>query len=167
MTAGRRDIVENQTRAVAKAIRQGWATSEGLRVSGTAPAAIRDAERQYHLVVTSRELIVGTARQLADTYPENRLLPPTGVEHRLPLEHVFVMSIDDYEWLMEAARLGKLDLPSFLGGCVLRNAESADAALLMDQHLERAVGNRLQSTVVRDAREAAQAHLKAAAGYRP
>ena len=40
VTSGRQDIVASKTRAVAKAIAQGWATSAGLRSHGTAPGRI-------------------------------------------------------------------------------------------------------------------------------
>lgn len=135
-----------------------------MRERGVVPAAIRDAEREYLLVVTHRELVVRTGRQLADVYPERQLAAPSiGVERRLPLDHVFVMSIDNDEWLMEAARRGQLELPAFPGECVSRNANRASAMLLMDQQLET-VGSRLQSVLVDATRTASQARLLIATG---
>ena len=144
---------------------QGWATSAGLRSHGTAPGRIRDAWREYLLVVINRELVVSTGQQLTQVYPEDRIEPPGAeVLKRPPLDHVFVMPVDDYEWLTAACRRGVVNLPEFLADCVERNATSATSRFLMDQHLQT-IGDRTASPVVVEAIEAAQARLlKASTG---
>ena len=162
VTAGTRRIVADKTYPLGDALRQGRATSAGLRRGGPTPPTVRDAERDYLLIVTSSELVIGTGTQLVDLYPQHKLeVHEAGAGHRLPLERVFVMSIDDYEWLMQAASLGQLSLPTFLDECVARNARPETAMFLMAQHLER-TGPRLLSPTVVDALTASRRRVRAA-----
>jgi hypothetical protein len=53
----------------------------------------------------------------------------------LPLEHVYVISIEDFERLVVGASSPEFDLPSFLVECVKADREPETAVYFFEQHL--------------------------------
>jgi len=94
---------------VLKGLRQGRAVSQRLR---TEPGA--DDEKHFLLIVTSRELHLGTGPMLREVCGEAALAPDDdGIHHLLPDHHVFIVSTHEFELLMGhvgASRLKLFDL---------------------------------------------------------
>lgn len=135
MSTGDSAILQNRLSSINRAIEQGWSSSHGLRANSETPELIRKATVDYLLIVTNKELMVGRATRLEKLYGE-KILPPGGYkEHRLPLENIYVVSIDDFERMIIAESKGELDLPEFLADCVQADADASTATFLIEQHL--------------------------------
>ena len=85
MTVGNSDVFAHKTKAIRKAVGQAWATSVSLREQRRAPLQVLDADADYLLIVTNKELGASKGTALASMYPEgtldgvvraNRLEPP-------------------------------------------------------------------------------------------
>ena len=165
MTAGNSDIFAHKTRAVTKAVGQAWATSVSLREERRAPPEVLDADTDYLLIVTNKELGASKGTALASMYPEGTLdYPSAEAEKFLPLERIYVLAIDDFERLTNAAANSQIELPTFLASCVHDDAEPRTARQLFEQHLnERSVPMRFSPTV-ENAVDAGMARLQAALG---
>ena len=161
MVAGHSTIFSHKTKALLKAANQAWAANEGARLSSAAPEIVKNAPVDFLIVVTNKELSAGKGSSVAGMYPEGKFAPPNSkAAQTLPLDHIYVMSIEDYESLMSATRLGEINLPEFLHGCVHRDAHPGTMLMFMRQHLqEMKIPTRL-SGLVHDSTEAASRRLE-------
>ncbi|MDE0444889.1 MAG: hypothetical protein OXL38_22630 [Gammaproteobacteria bacterium] len=127
---------------------QAWATSVSLRRVRRAPDDVVNADADYLLVVTNKELAVGKATTLASMYPEGTLEPPNSDAGRLlPLKRIYLLAIDDFERLTNRAVDG-VDLRAFLSSCVDDDGDPLSALFVFEQHLRRRrVPNRFSELV--------------------
>ncbi len=148
MAIGDDEVFAHKTRAIRKAMEQAWAASVSLRRVRRAPDDVVNADADYLLVVTNKELAVGKATALASMYPEGTLRPPNPDAARLlPLERIYLLAIDDFERLANWAADGN-DLPAFLASCVDDDGDPVSALFLFEQHLRRRrVPNRFSELV--------------------
>lgn len=152
MTVGHTGIFADRTRAIQDAIGQGWAASTGLRQRGSAPETVRNAPKDYLLIVTNRELSAGRGTALQLMYPPETLIPPdTMAAIHLPVDHIYVLSIEDFERFAASAAQGEIDVPAFLADCVANDSESASSVFYFEQHLDRARTPRRVSELVHQA----------------
>lgn len=139
MVAGAADILSHKTRALHTAISQGWSASSAVRSSSSAPQQVRESEADYLLVVTNRELSAGTGRRLYEMYPSGKFDYPSAAAQRyMPLEHIYIVSVDDFERTVAAMRDGSLDLPQFMADCVARDRSPTTGSYFFEQHLTAA-----------------------------
>ena len=163
MTAGKSDIFAHKTRALTKAVGQAWATSVSLRKERRAPLEVLDADTDYLLIVTNKELGASKGTALASMYPEGTLdYPNAEAERLLPLKRIYVLAIDDFERLANAAASGQNDLPAILASCVHDDAEPQTAKQLFEQHLNKRSVPTLFSHTVESAIDAGMARLRGA-----
>ena len=119
MTVGNKDVFAHKTKAIRTAVGQAWATSVSLREQRGAPLEVLGANADYLLIVTNKELGAGKGTALASMYPEGTLdYPSVEAEKLLPRNHIYVLAIDDFERLTNAAERGQIELPAFLASCV-------------------------------------------------
>ena len=138
MTVGNKDVFAHKTKAIKTAVGQAWATSVSLREQRRAPLEVLDAHGDYLLIVTNKELGTSKGTALASMYPEGTLeYPSAEAERLLPRNHIYVLAIDDFERLTNAAAGGQIELPEFLASCVRDDEEPETALLLFEQHLNR------------------------------
>ena len=98
MTVGNKDVFAHKTKAIRKAVGQAWATSVSLREQRRAPLKVLNAEADYLLIVTNKELGASKGTALASMYPEGTLeYPSSEAERLLPRNHIYVLAIDDFE----------------------------------------------------------------------
>ncbi|MDM4770916.1 hypothetical protein [Solimonas sp. SE-A11] len=163
MAVGHGEMFRRKTRALQKAASQAWAASKEVRNANAAPQQIANAETDYLLIVTNKELSAGRGTMLASMYPEGTLAPsdPIALE-RLPLAHMYTLSIPDFERLIDAARAGKLYLPTFLRHCILADSAADTSRLYMHQHLADQKIQYGRSQIVDDALRACEECLTAA-----
>jgi hypothetical protein len=137
MVTGHSQILAHKTKALQKAIAQGWSASVGLRRAQKAPASALRASKDYLLVVTNKELNASQGTILREMYPAGTLDYPSPAEERyLPLQHVYVVSVDDFERLMAAARTPGFDIPEFLERCVEADSTLSTSKFLFEMHLD-------------------------------
>ena len=114
----------------------------------------------YLLIITNKELSAGNGATLAEIYPAGTLAPPSEIalEH-LPLDHIYVVSIEDFERLMAGARRGQVDLPTFMADCVVRDRDPSTSRFYFEHHLDKHGVPRGYSAAVEDAYLAAMARV--------
>ena len=138
MTVGSSDIFRHMTKEITTAVQQAWATSVSLREERRAPPDVLDAVTDYLLIVYNKELGVSKGTALASIYPDGTLdYPNVEAERLLPHNHIYVLSIDDFERLTNAAASEQIELPAFLASCVRDDEERQSARHLFEQHLNR------------------------------
>ena len=119
MTVGNSEMFAHKTRAIRKAVQQAWATSVSLRQERRAPDDVVEADADYLLIVTNKELVVSRGTVLASMYPAGKLdYPNSEAERLLPRDRIYLLAIDDFERLTNGADDGKIDVPTFLASCV-------------------------------------------------
>lgn len=161
MTVGHSEIFKRKTRALQKAASQAWTMSAAFRRASAVPSQVATAGADYLLIVTNKELSASRGDHLAKLYPAGTLEPkdPATLAH-LPLEHIYIVSIEDYERITCAARDGHLSIPDFLAQCVQADSNPADAKLYMHQHLDKAKVLNGRSRLVNEALEQCHRRLE-------
>lgn len=137
LTTGTTEVFGHKTRSIRQAINQAWSACVGLRREGRAPQAVREAPVDYLIVVTNKELDASNGIHLEQMYPLGRLSPPADAQVHLPLERIYVLSIEDFERLVAGARHQLLNLSEFLADCVAVDSVPETSVFYFEQHLTR------------------------------
>lgn len=131
--------LRNRTKAVRKAIKQGWSISASLRASNYHTGRTLSQEKDFLIVVTNRELNLSRgdlfASMFASAGGEQYLLAQA--EQTLPLANVLFVSIDDFERLVGMLRTGTITLSQFLHDVATANARPDTSAYYLGDHLSR------------------------------
>jgi hypothetical protein len=161
MCVGHTERFSHMTRALRDAIEQAWSACTLLRQEKQAPEQIMNAPKDFLLIVTNWEVSASNGRALAAMYPPETLVPsiPDAINY-LPLEHVYVLSIEDFERLVHGLPTAGVQLPQFLEGCVTADAKAATAVFCFQQHLAHGNIPRSYSAIVRGEIEAISARLE-------
>lgn len=122
---------------IIEAVQQGWKASQLLRTRPREFPRRAQADEEFLLVVVSRELHIGGGLAL------RRLLPQGVMEHdddalanRLPLENIFVLSIESFEHLQGIVRDQSIDIAVLLRAAAAANRNSSTSAMYFDDHLK-------------------------------
>lgn len=152
----------NKTKHVRKAIKQGWEVAQTVRRADSQLPQCRNEGPDFLLVVTSRELGLGSGDQLQRLYQDGRFDYADETSRRLlPLTHVFTMSILEFERLSVAVASGAVRLPDLLSEAVERNKNQSTSAILFDAYLVRHVENWGLPRLLADTRAAAEQRIQA------
>jgi|SRR5262245_56838634 len=93
-------------------------------------------------------------------YPAGKLdYPNPEAERYLPLQRIYVLSIDEFERLMAATSAAGLDIPHFLEKCVEADSAASTSKFLFEQHLDAFQVPIGYSSVVSEALDRAQDKL--------
>jgi hypothetical protein len=133
MIAGTKDAFKSKARALHSALAQASQCAELL--FSLQSENFRE-KNNYLIVVTNLELSIGRGDNFEKMLPDNFL---TGAGYRreaIPLENIYIISIDDYERLMGLVRLGQCELADVLKKCVQRDHVPKTARLLFGNHLD-------------------------------
>jgi hypothetical protein len=133
------EIFRHKTKALAKAIQQGWSASLAFR-SEHAPADLRKATEDYLFVVTNKPLNVGSGADLKAIYPPGQLAYPSAEARALlPLERMYFISVDEFERLIASSADAPL-LHSFLRESVRLDADPRTSKFFFGEHLRTFTG---------------------------
>lgn len=136
MTVGHSEMFARKTRALRTAVAQAWSASISLRHEKRAPINVLNAKRDYLLIITNKELSASNGTKLASMYPVGTLdYPNPECGQFLPLDHIYVLSIEDFERLMAGAL--EFDLSVFLSECVEADNKPETSVHFFEQHLDR------------------------------
>lgn len=155
----------HKTKQVRKAIKQAWKVGKAVRGAGSPLPQCAAAAQDFLLVVTSRELGLGSGDQLVRLYPGQKLnYPDDEARRNLPLENVFTMSIIDFERLSTAVKKGHIDLAQLLKSVVQKNRDPATAAILFDHFMGPSFESWGSPNLLLQARRASRQRLASAFG---
>lgn len=128
------EIFRHKTKALAKAIRQGWSASIAFR-NRQAPADLKSSTEDYLFVVTNKPLNVGSGADLKAIYPDGELeYPNAEAKALLPLERVYFVSVDEFERFIASASDAPL-VHGLLRECVRLDADPKTGEFFFDDHL--------------------------------
>jgi hypothetical protein len=160
MAIGNPEIFRHKTKALAKAVQQGWSASVAFR-GRNAPQDLRGATEDYLFVVSNKPVNVGSGADLRSIYPEGELTYPNDdVKSLLPLEHIYFVSVDEFERLI-ASSSDVSALQAFLQKAVRLDASPATGKTFFDDHLRTFAGLR-ESNFLTSALEAAHGRVEQA-----
>jgi hypothetical protein len=154
-----------KTKRVRDGIKQAWKVGKAIRGPQTVLPQSSNAKQDFLLVVTSRELGLGSGEQQRRLYPPGSLeYPDDDARKNLPLENVFSMSIQDFERLSTAVTRGDIRLPDLLKDAVRKNRDPQTSAIFFDHFFGQHVRNWGSPSLLIDARKASQQRLAIAFG---
>lgn len=154
-----------KTKRVRDGIKQGWRVGGQVRDEASGFGSRFTAEQDFLLVVTSRDLIIGGGDALQRLYsPRAFDYPDDQAKRRLPLSNVFILSIDDFENTVGCVAAGEVNLSILLKESAVANQDGQSARMFFSDFLGRYTKRWSQPSVLREAREAAEARMVAAFG---
>ncbi|MCK6416341.1 MAG: hypothetical protein L6Q63_12470 [Giesbergeria sp.] len=108
-----------------------------------------EATEEFLIVVTSRDLYIGHGARLGELLPPGQLdFDDVGVNERMPLSNILVVSIDDFERLQAAVSNGRISLLPFLRKMAAQNKDAATASLFLSDQLYKTIGPELDFTAL-------------------
>lgn len=149
-------------RRIREGMVQGWRVGEMLRDGTVQVDGASNAEQDFLLIVTSRQLNVCSGEHfkrmfgedvIARINPESKFVGPTALQlDRLPLKNIFVLSIEEFEHLTSAIAEGSVDLIPLLKAAALKNADPVTSSMHFDQILSTQVNRWTHSRLIRATR---------------
>ena len=154
----------DRTKNIRAAIAQGWEVSDWVRSGAASFGESANAEQDFLLVVTSRELYLGGGLMLQRLYPKGRFDYPEGdigtrIRSTLPLQNVFIVSIGEFERLTGHVRASGRQLGAILREAAAANADPQTAKYTLGMHLDGVSGRR-GPVLLRDAMNACSERLQ-------
>ena len=124
-----------------KAIRQAQTVLATLPQSEDSKLVMQQRKKNYLITVTYSELYVGSGRTLAACIGEDKikaLLGENPANVHIPLENMYVMTIQEFELLAEAIRTKKITLTKALDHAISDDTVPQTAKFEFQQHLASA-----------------------------
>ena len=154
----------DRTKNIRTAIAQGWEVSDWIRSGAASFGDSANAEQDFLLVVTSRELYLGGGLILQRLYPAGRFDYPDGdlgmrIRSTLPLQNIFIVSISEFEVLMGHVQASGRPLAAILRDAAAANADLRTSAYTLGMHL-MSVPGRKGPALLRDAMNACGGRLQ-------
>jgi hypothetical protein len=157
--------IYQKTKRVRDGIKQGWRVGGQVRDEASGFGSRFSAEQDFLLVVTSRNLIIGGGDALQRLYsPSEFDYPDAQAKQRLPLSNVFIISIDDFEKTMGCVAAGEVNLSMLLKESAAANQDGQSARMFFSDFLGTYTKRWSQTSVLREARKAAEARIAVAFG---
>jgi hypothetical protein len=149
---------------VISAISQGKKVSSLLRERPRSFPQRAEAVEEYLIVVTSREVHLGGGVAISRLVPESDVGADSQSKMaQLPLEHIFVLSIEAFERLHGVIRANSLDLVTVLRDAAEANGNGETSAMYFEDHIKKYVsGSWSVSPLIKHHRNAAMERIKAA-----
>ena len=134
---------------VTDAVYQARKVSQRLRNESYKYPRRAEATEEFLIVVTSRDLYIGHGARLEELLPPGQLdFDDVGVNERMPLSNILVVSIDDFERLQAAVSGGRISLLPFLRKMAVQNTDAATASLFLSDQLYKTIGPELDFTAL-------------------
>lgn len=112
------DIVKDRVKtSVIKAIEQSFGVVSRLKQTRSSNPVIKYKDINFLLVVTYKELYLGNGRNLYDAIAKNKLdkiLTKYGNLLQIPLENMYFITIEEFDYLIEMIKLGKTSFKTAL-----------------------------------------------------
>ncbi len=149
---------------VLEAVEQGYSVSADLRcVASPFAEQLGNADCDFLIVVVSRDLLLGGGVGLQRILP-SRVLSASddGVRQRMPLHHIFIVDLADFENVMECVYQGWVDLPELLARAAQNNLGGPDSRLTLFEHIKLSDGQQLRPALRHEESERVMERLRCA-----
>ena len=142
MTSHRPEVISGQVKSsILKGIQQACETARVLSRSDP-PRWCRD--NNFLMIVTFKNLYLGTGGDLSSYVVRDRILRALGgapEDAIVPVEHMYILSVDEFDYLMEVLKQERETLSGFLRYCVQADKEPQTKCIQVSQHLSRKFEN--------------------------
>lgn len=139
-------ILQRIESSVIKGIEQAYSVAERLvGISRIGTISLGEPTERYLLIVTYKDLYLGCGRDFYEFLAKD-ILDQTVRKFSnirwIPFEHMYFVSIEDFEFLVEAVHEGRTGIASFLRGAVRSDCALpvGRGKLVICQHLHELVG---------------------------
>lgn len=131
-------VLRDRIKRVRKAISQGLQVAHSVRQSHSPlHTTFVSAEKDFLMVITSRDLLLVNGEATQRLMPGIPLVKSdTPGAERMPLNHIFMVDITDYERIMCAVAEGKVDLAELLQRAAIANQSDVDARIELGLHID-------------------------------
>lgn len=158
-------VIYQKTKRVRDAIKQGWRVGQQIRDPASGFGGRFQKGRDFLFVVTSRELNLGTGERMQRLYePGKFAYPDAEAEQRLPLSHIFILSIEDFERTMGCVAAGDINLSAVLKDAVVANQRADTARMFFSDFIGEYTKHWAMPAVMQDARRSAERRIADALG---
>ena len=123
-----------------KGVDQGFAVATNLKKLGLIEATCP----LFLLVVTYKDLLLGSGRELYETVAKetiDRFAAAYGDTHPIPVDHIFFLSINDFDLLMEHLKASGMRLADFLHKAVQDNTDVRTGSFVFRTHIPEVLSN--------------------------
>jgi hypothetical protein len=138
------DVTNAMKSSVVKGITQGMNVVRSLRKLQCLPEVDFTRSRNFLLVVTFKDLFLGTGQEFYESYAKSRLdsaLQGDLQDAPIPLENVFIISIDEFDYLISCAVSSRLSFAQILRPTQERGANPDTKRLMLIQYLQDMCGD--------------------------
>lgn len=148
MTAGSSRVFFHKMKSVIKAIEQAHSLSHEIRKERRDNSSWAKSGPDFLLVVCNIDLLVGNVFKFEEVFSRKK----TAFEQKyplsnLPLNNIYVISIDEFERLISAVEYGEIDLFHFLEQAAFQDSDHKTAKYTFDQHLSSLNAGRVSNVV--------------------
>jgi predicted regulator of Ras-like GTPase activity (Roadblock/LC7/MglB family) len=123
-----------------KAVDQGFTVAANLKKIGLVKATCS----LFLLVVTYKDLLLGSCREFYENVAKESIdsfAAAHGDIHPIPVDHIFFLSINDFDLLMEHLKASGTRLADFLHKAVQDNSDPRTASFVFRTHIPEVLGN--------------------------
>lgn len=123
-----------------KAVEQGFVVATNLKAAGLIAATCP----LFLLVVTYKDLLLGSGREVYDNAAKETIdgfAAAYGGTHPIPVDHIFFLSINDFDLLMGHLKESGMRLADFLHKAVQDNSDPSTSKFIFRTHIPEALSN--------------------------
>ena len=141
MVSHRPDIVTDKAKSsVVRGIVQGVETAKSLSNSKEYGQRDWSREKNFLIVVTFKDLVLGTGRDFYESIAQEKLdraLDGDSASQIIPLEHMYFVSIDEFDWMAQITHSTPETFASILAYSTIQDTSSLQESkrLFIGQHL--------------------------------
>lgn len=145
-------IFQRVDHSVIKGIEQAYSLAQDLDgMTNIGKVPLGEPKARYLLIVTFKDLYLGCGRDFYHYIARNKLdeiLQRYGTSPRIPFEHIYVISIEDFELLVHAVYERRIGMAEFLRRAVAADSTSffEKRRLVFRQHLYDMLGDLVPPT---------------------
>ena len=134
-------VVKNKIKdSLLKAVKQGYSTAKVIEEIAPAQKGQTAANRNYLLVVSFKDFYLGNGRDIYD-FIAGDLIDRIGGKQLIPIDHIYFLSIGEFDIMAEAFRGRPQELIRCLEKAVLADKNPETKCFVFEQHLENQLGS--------------------------
>jgi hypothetical protein len=136
-----RDVEKHIQTSVLKGIRQAYSLLRRLNRMTSGP--VRVMEETFLLIVTFKDLFLGNGSDIYNSIAKDdidKIVSKCDETVWIPMNNIFVLSIEDFDYLMDSVNLGRTGMAQFLRGIGTADGVDQIKKWAFRQHLSVAFG---------------------------
>jgi hypothetical protein len=133
------EVIRNTTSSsIIHAIRQAYASAQRIASAESPKSAALRRSENYLLIITFRDMYLGNGRDYYESVakgPIDKIIEEFGGVQRIPVEHIYFLSIEDLDLCVECLKSASLRLTDILRQAVRNDKQGDTKRFNFSQHL--------------------------------